>query len=273
MSSNGAIQVRRMVQHILDWPCDTFSIEYKEKIKTHTTIIFIPGNPGLIEWYIPMFEQIILRLGNGFSVHGISNAGHSIDPDLTNVQKWQDSSERDVSIPWTVDGQVRHKCAFVDLVMQEYSSTSCPRLVFVAHSIGAHLTQRMCVMRPDILARCALIIYLMPFVRMKAPFFEQVLLNRFASTPELTTTTFKGISRVLSILPVKAVDFLMRRTIADDNGRQIGNGVVRQPNFIKNFFMLGLEEIRDVPQEIDVSYQSLYFMRCILGFNKVIFSV
>jgi hypothetical protein len=40
-----------------------------------------------------------------------------------------------------------------------------PRFVFVSHSIGAHLVQRLCVMREDILERTDLLVHLMPFIR------------------------------------------------------------------------------------------------------------
>jgi hypothetical protein len=65
---------------ILGWPWDTFSVDFRAAADTgkghglqnfpHTVLlVFISGNPGLVEWYLPMFVQLVndgvlvLRLG------------------------------------------------------------------------------------------------------------------------------------------------------------------------------------------------------------------
>jgi peroxiredoxin len=71
----------------------------------HTVLVFIPGSPGLVEWYLPMFVQLVETLGPGFAARGVSNAGHSTVDSHLNVEQWKDSTDRDATIPWTVDGQ------------------------------------------------------------------------------------------------------------------------------------------------------------------------
>jgi pimeloyl-ACP methyl ester carboxylesterase len=265
------LRVTRNVETILGWPSDTFSVDFcaagagESHLKQfpHTVLVFIPGNPGLVEWYLPMFTQLVERLGPGFAARGCSNAGHSTKSDsAVNVEQWKDSPERDVSIPWTVDGQVYHKCAHMDAIVDELNalkeqwrfpeSVESPRFIFVSHSIGVHFTQRLCILRPRMLERTRLFINLMPFIRMKAPRSKQRLLDFVAANPEQTIRVHEALMRILQRLPLHWVDLLMQGTMQDKDGRKVAVELVREPAFARNFFSLGLEEIRDVPEEFDV---------------------
>ena len=281
------------VRSVHGWPTATFSIRHFSSgdddcsrssyspERPHTILVFIPGNPGLIEWYVQSFFEIIRRLGPGYAACGVSNAGHGLHDDIVNVQGWEQHGknrrrleeeqqqrqallERCTCVPWTVDGQIAHKIAFVDLLDHDFRRASSarteddqqrmlPRYVFVSHSIGAHFTQRLCIIRPDILDRTALLIHLTPFVRMKAPGSKQVLLDLLARNPTTTIAVHERLLRFLSILPIGVVDSLFSLTMKDSESRQIATQLVRQPAFARNFFSLGLEEIRDVPETFDVS--------------------
>lgn len=260
----------RNVETILGWPSDTFSVEFDTgkgddfRNFPHTVLVFIPGNPGLLEWYLPMFAQLVERLGPGFAARGVSNAGHStLSDSAVNVEQWKNSPDRDISIPWTVDGQVYHKCAYMDTVLQEFNalkkqwgfpeSAESPRFIFVSHSIGVHFTHRLFILRPNILERTRLLISLMPFTRMKTPRSKQRLLDVVAAHPEQTIRVHQGLMRILQHMPLQWVDLLMQGAMKDKDGRKVAVELVRQPAFARNFFSLGLEEIRDVPEEFDVS--------------------
>jgi len=286
-SSNGRPRLTQKVRSVHGWPSNTFAIRHHSPTDgagsslrpehPHTLLVFIPGNPGLIEWYIPCFFEIIKRLGPGYAACGVSNAGHGLHDDIVSVQAWDDEEdrrrqhqERSTCVPWTVDGQIAHKIAYMDLLEDEFghllqkeskdtdslndprTRTTPPRYVFVSHSIGAHFTQRLCVLRPDILDRTALLIHLTPFVRMKAPRSKQMLLDLLARYPATTISIHERLMQILRILPVAAVDTLFSLAMKDSESRQIATRLVRQPAFAKNFFSLGLEEIRDVPETFDV---------------------
>jgi pimeloyl-ACP methyl ester carboxylesterase len=231
---------------LLDWPTETFSIDHLNRsTRPHTVLVFVPGNPGLVDWYITFFSEILCLLGPGFCARGAANAGHSIDPErIINASSSSFSSTKFVS--WTIDGQVRHKMAFVDHLTQDLG---CINFMFVSHSIGAHFTQRMCVLRPDILQRTTLLIHLMPFIVMK----RKYLLDLGASYPSMTIDFHGWMVKCLAMLPMEHVDWMMRNIMSDDEGRQIATSLIRQPAFVHNFFRLGLEELRDVPQVVDAS--------------------
>jgi pimeloyl-ACP methyl ester carboxylesterase len=280
--------VEQRIRTVLGWPSDVFSMDCVanngDSEIPHTLIIFIPGNPGLVEWYLPVFKALLERLGSGYAVRGVANAGHSRSPELVDVEA--QGNKANLSIPWTVKGQALHKMAFVDLVTRDSikqreqhaikltgtgtktafgggkSAILPPHLIFVSHSIGCHFTQRLCVWRPDLLSRTCMFLFLMPFIRMDAPAAQQTILNLAASHPGLIIRWHEAIMRVLKSLPRSVVDRLMRGTIREQAGRDVAVDLVRQPKFARNFFQLGLEEVRILPQTYDVSGLQILGEQC-----------
>jgi hypothetical protein len=266
-------RVKTDVRTIIGWPTETVHVFHSnrgaelEELPS-VILVFVPGNPGCIGWYTPLLIELVTKLGSGFAARGLSYAGHSGSDDLTNVEQWYNnkSSERDSAIPWTIEGQVRHKIAFIDTVLSEWndlrekreqkkpvssSSLTLPRFVFLAHSIGAHMVQRVCILRPDILQHTDLVVQLMPYIRMKAHRFQQKLLNLGASYPNILIGLGKTVTSLLRAMPYQTVDLLMKSTVEDQEGRDLAVRLTRQPTFTRNFFELGTEEIRDVPEDVD----------------------
>ena len=245
---------------LLGWPTDAFKIDVVDPSAVHTVLIFTPGNPGLVEWYIPFFEQILQELGPGFACRGVANAGHSLCHDKVDVAARDESLRKSKAIPWTVDGQSLHKCAFVDQVVHEFESKNSTRqpskqiqFIFISHSIGCHFVQRMCVLRPDILRRAVRFFHLMPFIRMKAPKGKAMILDAAAAAPNAVIRAHEYLMNGLASLPLSAVDALLVNTMNDAKGRQVAAKLLQLPAMARNFYTLGCEEIRDVPEQFDVS--------------------
>jgi pimeloyl-ACP methyl ester carboxylesterase len=303
-TSNSEPRVRTEVRSVLGWPSNTFAIDYygrrrrsrSEQLQgsiadttsfdalpdfPHTVLVFVPGNPGLVEWYIASFTEIVGQLGPGYAARGISNAGHGITENLVESE-CEDGTEqeqdigrkrpaREGCIPWTIDGQVLHKIAYMEMLDEELgqlvlssnhddsiqlSPGRLPRYVLVSHSLGAHFTQRICMLRPDLLRRTKLLLHVTPFLRMKAPWSKQVVFDFLASRPRTTIDIHTLAMRLLRWLPERTVAALVDSTMntqTDAETRQITTQLLRQPAFALNFFALGLEEIRDVPEVFDVS--------------------
>jgi hypothetical protein len=94
---------------------------------THTLLIFIPGNPGVIHWYTQFLVRIVEQLGKGYAVRGISYAGHGVGDDVVGTRSDADhnqiifhdgercdgkvkesiniNGQKDMSISWTMEGQ------------------------------------------------------------------------------------------------------------------------------------------------------------------------
>lgn len=321
------LQIKTEIRSVLGWPSNTFSIDFSRTLPTtspdeessvvsnhpprndvpgvvaaavvvppHTVLVFVPGNPGLIEWYIPSFADIVGRLGPGFAARGVSNAGHGVSE--AELEAYSDGTISTTFIPWTIDGQVLHKSAYMDLLEDDFRQLSSisgdnnngsatnqelvmPRYIFVSHSIGAHFTQRLCMLRPDLLMRqrILLLLHVTPFVCMKVPYgIKQVIFDFAASHPVATISIHERLMRFLRWLPetVVAACVLVDATMllktqdaaassatttssaiaaatASVDVRKVTTQLLRQPAFATNFFKLGSEEIRDVPETIDVS--------------------
>jgi hypothetical protein len=264
---------------IIGWPTDVVSIDYtttnvdKDKpswTAVHTYIIFLPGNPGLVGWYIPALFRILEELGPGFAVRGVSYAGHGCTDHIVQVESFHvdmNSKEpkRNVDIPWTLRGQLEHKIAWMEQYVlkneqnQQSQPTILPRLIFLSHSIGSYFVERMLVIRSeDWRYRTIANLYWMPFIRMAADsWWEQTKLDIVAQyLPQSIVMNFaKGMLHMFHTY--KSLNRLrhlwFQWTIPDPDARDIALQLTNQTTFARNFLELGLEEIRDLPQIPDVS--------------------
>mmetsp|Transcript_32887 Transcript_32887/g.55117 ORF Transcript_32887/g.55117 Transcript_32887/m.55117 type:complete len:418 (-) Transcript_32887:1029-2282(-) len=220
----------------------------------------------------------------GHSLSG--NAG------IVNVEEYarlNTNENADVSTPWTIRGQVLHKAAYMQQVIAELDevqlqwdtqtkdeeaeqstygrpcdlkskststtrlSSTTPRFIFMGHSFGCHVVQQLCILKPELLERTLGFLHLMPFIRMKADYFNQMKLNLGASSPSVLITLGTLLSRTYQALPKSWVDAFVKLNIHDDKTRDIAVRLLRQPAFVRNFFTLGTEEIRDIPKDTDIS--------------------
>jgi pimeloyl-ACP methyl ester carboxylesterase len=262
------VKVTNEVKTILQFPTDTVSIDFLDEngevSMPQTILVFVPGNPGLIHWYAPMLKEILDQLGPGFSARGLSYAGHGLTKEMTNVEQFEGSSARNVNVAWTVDGQIQHKIAYMDELLRDLVAQwgTMPRFIFLSHSIGSHLVQRMCVLRPDILKRTILIIHLMPFIRMDAPFSQQIVLNSVAQHCDSAIMLGRMLLTLMSKLPREKVDQLLAKTVPGLDARNVAVDLVRLPTFARNLFELGGEEIRALPQKTDESALRILGSHC-----------
>ena len=260
-----------------------------------TMVIHIPGNPGQYDWYVPDMIQLLQKLGRGaentntkakkkFSFRGISHAGHGlfsssnssgnnkteIGGRITNVAEYaKRTPSADSDIPWTVNGQILHKCAFIDHLLRchesktsnnpDHSPPPPPNFIFMGHSFGCYVIQQMLVLRPDILKLTKGCIYLMPFVRMNANTtlnqWKLKTISKYPRTLIRVGTTFsqlltkfmspQSLEQILKLSPIGRID--------SPEARAVTVQLLTQPTFATNFFELGTNEIRYLPSDIDVS--------------------
>lgn len=216
----------------------------------------------MVDWYLRSFLSILERLGPGFAARGVSNAGHGFE--LKHAQIPKDKTF--ASISHSVDGQSIHKAAYMQLLLEEFNQcasinnsneqqatmTSLPQWIFVSHSIGCHFIQRACMLQPDILKRTKLFLHLTPFIRMSAPEHKQMLLDAIASNDTSAIAFGQSIMSIMKWLPKYAVNRSIQWSIQDGASRETTVSLLRQPLMAANFFLLGLQEIRDVPELFDV---------------------
>ncbi|CAF1236231.1 unnamed protein product [Adineta ricciae] len=93
-------------------------------MQSSTTIVIIPGNPGLGGFYIPFAHELYNLFNENISILVISQAGHS--PPLKHR--------------FTLNEQIEHKLQSIDQLLPR---TRQHRLILIGHSIGAYMVLRM----------------------------------------------------------------------------------------------------------------------------------
>ena len=275
----------RVVSHrktINGWPTNSISVDFYRgdanniaesslyKSKPNIILLFIPGNPGLIEWYTDTLFKIVEHLGVGYALRGISYAGHGAGDDVigsadehkqsfVNGSGHQDAVSAKMSISWTKEGQIKHKLSWIDGVIEEWKAEfksssqpteELPRLIFISHSFGAYLVQHMLLRRPALLQQTQQIIHLMPFIRFDPPPFQKRMLSKLARSYEYTIPLISNSIWALSMLPRKFIDKYLNKVVGLDceKGREITLDVCTHPRMIRNHLILGFEEIRELPE-------------------------
>ncbi len=278
----------RVVPHrktINGWPTNSISIDFYKggadniaesssyKCKPNIILLFIPGNPGLIEWYTDTLFKIVKQLGVGYALRGISYAGHGAGDDVigsadehkqsfVSVSGHQDAVlSAKMSISWTMEGQIKHKLSWVDEVIEEWkaefkssssqSTEELPRLIFISHSFGAYLVQHMLLRRPALLQQTQQIIHLMPFIRFDPPPLQKRVLSKLAHSYEYTIPLLSNsVWALSSTVPRKLIDIFLNKVVGleCDKGRDITLDVCTHPRMIRNHLHLGFQEIREVPE-------------------------
>ncbi|KAL3783824.1 hypothetical protein HJC23_005317 [Cyclotella cryptica] len=268
---------------ICGWPTDVVSIDHcvgtSGVSQPHTLIVFIPGNPGVIHWYVDFLFKILQTLGEGFAVRGVSYAGHGVGDDVVgtnedhntrmNSEQRENQGRRKMNVAWTMDGQVKHKVEWIDKIILEWNKNatiyekspthkefSSPKLIFISHSIGAHLVQCLLLERPDILARTSHIIHLMPFFRFDPPLLKKALLSTVAHNYRMTIPIMTAAVRCFSLtFPSRLIELCMKKIAGVDceKGRKIAMDVFLNPKMVKNHLVLGTQEVRELPELPNVS--------------------
>ena len=153
--------------------------------------------------------------------------------------------------PYLTTNLVTHKLTWIDGVMKEFASDELPRLIFMSHSFGAHLTQHVLLRRPDLLAQTQQIIHLMPFFRFDPPKLQKLMLSSVAHFYEYTIPAFTCCVRILTAtFPRSWIDLYLNKIMGLDcvNGRRIALDVFTNHRMVENHLVLGFEEIRSLPE-------------------------
>mmetsp|Transcript_23604 Transcript_23604/g.35434 ORF Transcript_23604/g.35434 Transcript_23604/m.35434 type:complete len:370 (-) Transcript_23604:47-1156(-) len=212
--------------------------------EVQTVLFFIPGNPGCVGWYIRFLANVISKIGPRYAAHGISYAGHGVGD---HIVEGLDPKLRD--LPWTIKGQVEHKIKWIDEVLTSYCKSV--RIIFISHSIGSHMVQRICMLRKDLLRRSDMVFHLMPFIRFEPSILSQrIPLTFMAHLPKwMTVGGLQMACQFAANVPKSVLEnyFNTYGGVKCPDGRMFALELVRQPEMARNFLTLGVEELRTLP--------------------------
>ena len=246
--------------NICGWPTDTVSIRCHDEKKISSdhqpryAIFFIPGNPGCVGWYITFLSKVLSELGPDYVAYGISYAGHSAKNSLV-VGIDDNNGNYKREFPWTLRDQIDHKIEFISNILENHHTEST-KLIFLSHSIGSHMVQRICLLREDFVLRTDRIIHLMPFFRFHPSLLlsQKLPLSFVAHMPK--NVSFGLVEKACKLIKKLPQDTVFR--ILETNGgvtcakgRIIALDLARSSEMAKNWLHLGIEELRDLPQLFD----------------------
>lgn len=117
------------VAHVYWWP-------RKPTGPDETCFLFIPGNPGLLDWYTPFLEALYEKSRAGMSVLAHAFVGHT--PSI-------DGSAFDPSAT-SLAAQVEHALEVVDAL----KSAGYKKIVIAGHSVGTWVSVQVLKQRPGV---------------------------------------------------------------------------------------------------------------------------
>lgn len=128
----------------LSQPADLRIWPSASKAAPKVVVIFVPGNPGLVDYYLEFLSTIHSRLDRDapVSVYAIGHLGHSgtLVPSTKDVLYPISKSWGGKPCP-SLDDQVRHKVAFVDWVRGQVPQET--KVVLISHSVGSYICSKV----------------------------------------------------------------------------------------------------------------------------------
>ncbi|KAI7864106.1 hypothetical protein BDF14DRAFT_1837334 [Spinellus fusiger] len=130
----------RSVWKVQGNPTETLWWPAKNPTKGQKTVLFfVPGNPGLVEYYTRFLEEIYSSSECHLEIYGVSHLGHSTGqhtrlPHTHNKNKF-----------YSLQDQIDHKAACFDAIRAMNSSET--RYIFIAHSVGSYICAEVLKMR------------------------------------------------------------------------------------------------------------------------------
>lgn len=97
-------------------------------------LVFIPGNPGLIDYYTT-FLDLVAEKHTQFEILAISHAGYQTSDDFVEAGNAGDQTFFDLEY------QIDHKCKILKERLADRERPT--ELYFLCHSVGAHVMQRL----------------------------------------------------------------------------------------------------------------------------------
>jgi len=124
--------------HVLWWPSSTGN--------TDTILLFIPGNPGLVDFYTPFLTSIHDKTSGSLPILARAHLAHTpnIDGDKSS---YKDSSA------YCLTAQIESVLELLDAIRSSYR-----RIIIAAHSVGTWITMQILKKRPDAI-ECILLLF------------------------------------------------------------------------------------------------------------------
>jgi len=225
-----------------------------------TQVILIPGNPGLLFFYLPFLERLgksLLADRNPCCVHGFGLAGHH----LYDLEDLKVEPHTGVSLEY----QIQHVSLCIKSILDHHHAD---KIILVGHSIGSYLLIEVLSRFIDIRKRVSAVAHLMPFIRWtNIPFYHKTKLNAYLYTESASNAVIHWVhSRIQQLSLAERIHLCerlgIRKSETWDVVPLIAGRLAPSTRLLINFFAMGVDEIRAVPREEE---RLMYFLRGLDG--------
>ncbi|KAN0134248.1 DUF2305 domain containing protein [Lactarius tabidus] len=218
---------------VLWWPCNSQD--------PRTVLLFIPGNPGLLDFYIPFLDAIYHETDSPITIFAHAHLG--LSSYIGGDRSFPDVSS--VSLP----AQIQAHVEFLDELLAAYGPGT--NLLLVGHSIGAWFIQEM--LKSRTLTRRIGAFMLFPAISEIAGSPSGKILSPIFRPP------WPRIAAYLSMLVQHAPQFLLRFVMHSwpESQLQVLRRFLQSPAAIYAGFTMANDEMKTV-LELDVSFLSEY---------------
>ncbi|KAL1204694.1 hypothetical protein V5N11_017310 [Cardamine amara subsp. amara] len=196
-------------------------------------VLFIPGNPGVVSFYMDFVESLNEFLDGNASIIAIGQISHT-------TKDWESGKL------FSLQEQIDHK---VDFIRQELESVKVP-IILVGHSIGSYISLEILRKFSEKVVYC---IGLYPFLTLNQQSTKQSLIGKLAASSVLSATASFLIAS-LRLLPMWAARPLVSNSIGaswSDTTVQAICTHLRQYHTMRNVLFMAMTEFRELAAEPD----------------------
>ncbi|ORY95012.1 hypothetical protein BCR43DRAFT_565208 [Syncephalastrum racemosum] len=108
---------------------NTQAVWWPAKKEPKTLLLFIPGNPGLVDYYTEFLEEIYQSSDPHLEIYGVSHLGHAPPQDKL----------------YSLQDQIDHKLDCLDALHAEHHES----VILMGHSIGSYIAAEVLKHRPQ----------------------------------------------------------------------------------------------------------------------------
>ncbi|GAA5806883.1 hypothetical protein MFLAVUS_000231 [Mucor flavus] len=227
------------------WPATT---------QKKTILLFIPGNPGLVEYYTSFLQGIHEAIASpSFEIIGVSHKGHSVNYHEDN------SGEKSV---YSLEDQIQHKVDCIDTLIEQNGPET--NFILVAHSIGSYISAEVLKKRPN--HGISRVIGLFPTLRDIAITPNGVNITRLVKTVPASAFGIAG-SLISCLAPPLRQLLVGAATGQSGEGLQVTAHQLLHSSVLKNVITLARFEMETV-KDLDHEFYSKHLDKFILYYSS-----
>ncbi|KAF1805076.1 hypothetical protein FB192DRAFT_1361017 [Mucor lusitanicus] len=221
--------------------------------KAKTVLLFIPGNPGLVEYYTSFLQGIHSKMdASSFEIIGVSHKGHS-----TNYHE----KNNDRKTVYSLEDQIQHKIDCLDTLRKDNGPDT--KFILMGHSIGSYIAAAVLKKRPN--HGIAKVIALFPTLREIAITPNGVNITRLVNT--VPASAFGIAGSLISYLAPPVRQFLVKTATGQDGeGLQVTAHQLLHNHVLRNVVTMARFEMETV-KELDHDFYTQHLDKFIMYYS------